>query len=269
MSAPIFYEKNKIDLSTPNVSITITDAIASDTGESFVDFIRNRNNFSGWMTTDSTDAANTQMDIDMTDEKSIDRIILVDHNWDSYTIQYWNGATFVDFSTAINVSGSTDSVTVHSFNSVNTSEIRIIITAAQVTDADKRLAQLIITEELGQLNQEPNIQRPQFNKRRRTNLTISGKAQVIRNQGGFSFRMRHKNQVDDADLTLIETLYDKAEGFIVWLNAGNDAQFATSREGWRAQDFFLMKIESEYEPEWAEGRYLHGIKIEADFVEII
>lgn len=269
MAAPIFFEKNKIDLDLPNISITVTDATATNTGESFIDFIRNRNNFSGWMTTGSNDAANTQIDIDMTDEKEFSEIILVNHNWDSYTIQYFNGSIYTDFSTPINESGVTETVTRHSFTAVQASLLRIIITGTQVADEDKRLTQLLITQSIGQQTNDPEITRPRFDKGRRTNTAISGKAHIIRNVGGFGFSMRHRGQTNDTDLDLIESLFDKAQGFLVWLNAGDDSQFSTIRQGWRRQDFFLMKISSEYEPEFTDGFYAQGVKIDADFIEII
>ena len=64
----IIWERNKIDLTNPNVVITVTDATADNDGQDFVDLMRNRRNDSGWATTQSNDAANTQLDIVMSEE---------------------------------------------------------------------------------------------------------------------------------------------------------------------------------------------------------
>jgi len=76
-----FFEKNKIDLDNSDASITITDGTATDTGGDFVDQVRNRNNYSGWATTGSNDAANTQIDIDTTDQVTVDTLFLLQNNF--------------------------------------------------------------------------------------------------------------------------------------------------------------------------------------------
>jgi len=99
--APSFFRKNRIDLDVDGITITVTDATATDKGDNFVDFVRNRKNSSGWATTGSNDAANTEFLIVSTDEYSLTDIFLFNHNFKAYTIQYWNGSSFVDFSTPI------------------------------------------------------------------------------------------------------------------------------------------------------------------------
>ena len=56
-----FWRKSFIDADRTNHEITITDTVAENTGQDFVRFLRNRNNNSGWNTSGSTDAAQTQI----------------------------------------------------------------------------------------------------------------------------------------------------------------------------------------------------------------
>ena len=105
------FQKNKIDLDDVNVAITVTDAVATSTGQAIVDFIRNRNNTSAWLTSGSTDAANTTLEINMVDVHSVDKLLLIGHNWKAFTVQYWNGTIYTDFSTPISETVNTDETT--------------------------------------------------------------------------------------------------------------------------------------------------------------
>ncbi|MCA9313158.1 discoidin domain-containing protein [Candidatus Saccharibacteria bacterium] len=264
-----FYKKNTIDIDNENVTITITDATATNNGQDFVDFMRNRNNSSRWQTTGSNDAANTQIDIDFGEERDIDRIILVLHNFDSYTIQYYNGSTYTDFSTAINVSSGTATTTEHSFNSVTTQLIRIIITATQVTDDDKDLAQLIITESIGQLTGWPQIKKPEYSFNKSEVKMLSGKSFISRQRGNFSMSMSVVNYNVDADIAIFEEIYQSIFGVLVWANAGDNTQFARNNLGFREQDIFLMLPTDEYRPEHYKYCYQLGIKFDIKFTEVV
>ena len=157
-----FFNKNKIDLSNTLVAITVTDAVATNTGQSFVDFVRNRNNTSAWLTTGSTDAANTTLEVDMTDTRELSEVLIVSHNLKAYTIKYWTGIVWTDFSTVIAETANTETTNHHAFATVTTQKIQIIITATQTVDADKQIKQLILTDEVaaGQLEGWPVIKRP-------------------------------------------------------------------------------------------------------------
>ena len=83
----MIFEKNKIDIDLDTyVTITVTDSVASDNGQTVVDYLRNRNNYSGWGTAGSTDAANTQLDV-VFPETEITDLLLVEHNLKAYTIK--------------------------------------------------------------------------------------------------------------------------------------------------------------------------------------
>lgn len=90
----------------------------------------------------SKTSANWTIDIAITE--AVDRIILMNHNFASFTIKY---DTSNNFSTAISVSGSTATNHYFRFNSVTPStNINIVVTALQGSDTIARLGQLIITE---------------------------------------------------------------------------------------------------------------------------
>lgn len=272
MSSQImFFNKNKIDLSNDLVTITVTDSIATDTGQSVVDFIRNRNNTSAWLTTDSTDAANTELLIDTIDGREISEILLIGHNFKAYTIQYWNGSIFTDFSTAISETVNTETTNHHTFDLVTTSMVKIIITGTLVVDADKQLKQLIFTDKVqtGQLIFWPQIKKPRHNTNKRVNVMLSGKVNVVESVGGFSVDLSISNWTKSADLDIIEDIYFGKRGVLVWLGGGDEAQFAQQRIGYRKEDIFFMRATNDYIPEWRSFIYQNGIKLTMKLREAI
>lgn len=264
-----FFKKNKIDLSSPNITITVTDAVATNTGQDFIDFVRNRKNTSAWLTTESTDAANTTLIISMDLGKDVDSIFLLNHNLKAYTIKYWNGSAYVDFSTPISETINTSITNNYNFTSVNTDKIQIIITGTQVADEDKKISQIIVTEKLGQFASWPEIKKLTNSTNKKINRALSGKVHVVETVGAFSCSLSVKILSDDNDLSLIETIYNKNEGVLIWICGGDEAQFSSKRIGYRLQDIFLVRPTDEYDPTFYRGIYLSGIKTSITFQESI
>lgn len=272
MSSQIkFFNKNKIDLSNDLVVLTVTDSVASNTGQSFVDFIRNRNNFSAWLTTGSNDSANTELLVDMVDGRELTEILLIGHNFKAYTIQYWNGSIFTDFSTPISETVNTETTNHHTFDLVSTSMVKIIITLTQVVDADKQLKQLILTDRVltGQFIFWPLIKKPKHNTNKKVNLMLSGKVNVVESIGGFSMDLSISNWTKTTDLDIVEEIYFGKRGVLVWLGGGDEAQFAQQRIGYRKEDIFFMRAINDYIPEWRSGIYVNGLKITMKMREAI
>jgi hypothetical protein len=266
----MFFKKNWIDLSK-TATLTITDSVASNSGQSYVNFMRNRNNFSAWMTTGSTDAANTQIDIDMVDSKDVGDILIVKHNLKSYTIQYWNGSAYVDFSTTIAPTNDTASTSHYSFNQTSIQKIRIIITGTQVADSDKRITQLIVTEKIvsGQLTGWPQIKKPTLSTNKKISKSLSGKASVIETVGYFAAQLSVASYSLDADLQIVEQIYNNREGVLMWLCGGDQTQFKTIRQGYRLEDIYLVRPVDDYVPEYINGQYQAGIKFQMSLQESI
>ncbi len=263
-----FFRKNLYDLSNTFPTTTVTDAIASDNGEDYVDLMRNRNNTSGWSTTDSTDAANTTLEIDFNDSVSIDAILLLGHNLKAFTIKYNLLGVWTAFSTPIAETANTQDSNYYSFASVVTDGLQIRITGAQTVNADKYIKQFIATELLGALSFEPEVE-PQFDKDRKVTKYLSGKSYIAKSVGGFTCRMRMKSASVDADLAVIEQLFRRQEGFLLSLGGGEESQFTDGvREGYRREDVFLMDLSNEYTPKYVESRWAQGLEVDMKLVEV-
>ena len=266
-----FYDKSKLDLSNGVASITITDSVATNNGQDYVDFMRNRNNVSAWMTTGSTDAALTTIDVELVDEREITTVILTTFNFKAYTIQYWDGGAYVDFSTPVNETANVLTSIEHSFDQISTSKIRIIVSGTMIADADKRITQLIITKNLltGQLDGWPVIKRPRHNTNKKVSIMLSGKVNVVESVGGFSCDLSVKNWNSDSDLSLVEEIYFGKRGVLMWLSGGDEAQFSHNRAGYRGEDIYLVRAVNDYTPEWSSGLYTTGMKINMKLKEAI
>ena len=266
-----FFKKSRLDLSNDLASITITDAVATNNGQTFVDFMRNRNNVSAWMTTGSTDAALTTIETNFTDERDIDSIMILCHNLADYTVKYWDGASFVDFAVPIAVTANTSINSFHKVTKVTTSRIQIIIQGTMVADDDKKIKQLIMTESLvtGQFEGWPIIKNPRHSTNRKVSNMLSGKVNVVESVGAFSCDLSVANWSKDSDLNIVEEIYLGKRGVLVWLSGGDDSQFLFRRFGYREEDIYFMRAINDYSPTWRSGVYVNGVKINLKLKEAV
>jgi hypothetical protein len=266
-----FFNKSYIDIDAPNSSISVTDAVATDNGSGLVDLMRNRNNSSAWLTTGSTDAANTTLVFDMSEEQTVTDLILVVHNLKAFTLKYWNGSTYVDFSTPISETTNTETTNFYSFTAVDTSRIQLVITGAQVADDDKYIRQMIVTQKLisGQFIGWPIIKSMVHNTSKQINKMLSGKVNIVQAVGAVSFELSVKNWNIDADLKIIEEIFFGRKGVLVSLSGGDEAQFSHLRIGYRKQDIYLMRSINDYSPAWVSGIYTNGIKTKINLAESV
>jgi hypothetical protein len=270
MSSQIrFFKKNIIDLSDVNASITVTDSIAANNGQDFVNYLRNRKNSSAWVTTGSTDAALTELEVLMSSKDDLDSIIMVKHNFKAYTIQYWNGVAWTDFSTPISETTNTFETTFHTFTAVQTEKIKIIIQGTMVADADKIMRQLIVTELLGKFNGWPIVKNPKISTNKKKNVMLSGKINLVETIENFSTKLEAKILKDSDDLDLVENIYFRREGVLIWINSNDDDQFSSVRLGYRKEDIYLVRPIDDYSPEFFQGLYQTGIKFKMTLQESI
>lgn len=264
-----FFNKNRLDLSNDDASIEVTDLTASNDGQEFVDFMRNRNNRSAWLTTGSNDAALTQIDVNLGIQYLVTDIMLLKHNLGAYTIQYWDGFSYVDFPTAINETTNTETSTNHEFTETWVQEFRIIIQGTIVADEDKKISQLIITDKLasGQLKGWPKIRKPTHNTNKRVSRMLSGKVNVVESIGGFSMDLTVSNWNIDVDLELIEEIYFGRRAVLVLLSGSDETQFSHVRVGYRNEDLYFMRAVNDYIPEWNTGIYVNGLNIKLSMAE--
>lgn len=264
---PTFFKKNRIDLSNPAVNITVEDSVAYSTGQPIVDFLRNRNNRSAWMTTESNDSANTTLTVEIGDLVYISDIILVNHNFKSFKITYNDGNDWLEFAQPIDITDCNESTTRIEFPKVEVTAIKILIRGTQVADEDKRMTQLILTEFVGKMESWPQIKAPTHSTNRRKSKMLSGKSNFIESAGSFMCEFSIASLSNQADLAIIEAIYNSRQGVLLWLGGGDESQFKLDIMGFRKQDFFLVRPSNDYVTEFYKGIYQNGVKISVKFEE--
>lgn len=271
---PKVFKKNYLDLDYGSISISITDSVATNTGQNFVDFMRNRNNTSGWMTTGSTDAANTEIDVTIGNTREIDTIIIVGNNFKNYKIENWNGSAFVDFSTPINITDNTETTNEHFIGAQDVTRFKITVNSTQTADADKRISQLIATRKVGngQFIGWPEFDNSRIDFQKKTTKTLSGKVHLKESIGGFSTRLRFRAWPKEAhdDFTMLEYMYYREKlGFLFWPSGGDDTQFTSKRRLFKKEEIYLCRCTNQFQLEWYKNLYSSGLNMNVDIEEVI
>ena len=162
---------------------------------------------------------------------TFDRILLLDHNFKLFDIQYDSGG-FTDFSnvigldtpasspaSAISETTFADTSAYYQFDSVTTTSVRIRCTETQVVDAQKFLNQVILTTEIGTLVGFPTIA-PSVSRNVRVQQALSGRQSVQKSNEvlnyDFDFADYSLGTTYGPDLDLMFQLFDREDPFIVW-----------------------------------------------------
>lgn len=261
-------EKSVIDISRTGVVLAVTDAVATNDGTDFLGFLRDRKNTSGWGTTGSTDAANTQLEVTLASATNVSNILLINHNFEDYLLEYNNGTSWI---TVESVSGNLETSNYHNFTAVYMYAVRLTITAAQVVDADKLMSQLIIADNLqdGQFKAFPTISGTKHKTNKKLTTMLSGKALISEGTGAFECSLSVKILKDNDDLNLIESMYSNKEGFLVTLGGGDEDQFSSKRQGYRKEDVYFMRCVDDYSDDFYKSLYTSGVKIKIKLREAI
>ena len=132
-----------------------------------------------------------------------------------------------------------------------------------------RFAQVIATQELGQLEGYPVVSNNAVNRNITDSQSASGRRFIKKNFGGWSARLSVGIWNISADLTLIQNLYTQSSGFLVWVNAGDSAQFSNPLEGFRFEDIYYVKPTNPFNPQKYKGLYTSGYRINMDVAETL
>lgn len=260
-----FYRKSRADYDFPLV--TYSSSYSSATLKNMFD----RRNTSAWGPTGGSDATEPKFEIDFGDNVTIDTLILVKHNWKSFLLERWTGSAWqaVIFPSGITAeTGEFDLKSILFPTGVSTTKLRVTIYSTQVANELKYCFQFIPCRKIGTFNAWPIISKPLLSKNLKTVPMLSGKSSVVRNSGRYSATLGVSVLRDDADLTLIESLFDSTEGFLYWPSSGDESQFSSVRQGYQAEDIYLVRCTNEYSPEFHKGLYKSGLKVQMDLIEV-
>lgn len=257
------------DLSNENFEINIYDTVATDNGQDIVNFMRNRNLTSSWLTTDSTDAAGTIVEAIIADSATVTDIFIIGHNFKDFDVQYWDGVAWVNFESVTN--NTSDFYHFSHASSVITIKVRVVVNSTIIADSDKKITRLVITDKIesGQFISWPEIQKPTQGNIRKDSVMLSGKHFISGTQGSFSVKLKWKGITDQADVDIIEKMFLSRKAFMIWLSGGSEEQFRFKLTGYRKQDLYIVKPSKNYINEYYKGIYSLMLPQSIDLVEVV
>jgi hypothetical protein len=254
-----------------------SDASAS-TNDEAAKFILDISKYTRWESLSSNDITTETLTINLAQATDLDRLILVGHNLKDYTIQY-NGTT--EFTNVCGLDGALvggivettydKDTSYYSFDEVSVSSILITMNTTQTVDAEKFLTQFVATKELGTFQGFPRIQNVQHNRNIKAAKAISGKNVIQKGHEVTTFRMNFSTYPVQADITLLDSLHEREESFLVWLCGGRygSEYFTIEQRGWRLEDIYNMQLSRPLSANYAKGIYQNGANTRASFVEVI
>lgn len=268
-----FFNKNKI-LEVDGATIA-----SSVSGDILAEYAIDKNPITFWTSIGSSDATTEELIVQFTSQ-TFDRLILQNHNFKGFNVQYWSGAGYSHFAAVVGLDGALSNITetafaddtaYYEFTPVTTTRLRIQCNTTQVANAQKFISQIIFTEELGTLSGYPIIKSPEHSRNERVKTALSGKAIVQKGIDSFGvvldFDRYPSNNAED--ITLMMELFDSEDPFLVWLCGGRrgTTYFRHTARGFRLRDVYQMQATGKFKPEYYKGIYTNPLGLEVKLVE--
>lgn len=249
-------------------------SIVASSGDIVSAYAIDKNPVTFWESVGSDDATTETLTLTF-DEVEIDRLILQNHNWKDFNVQYWTGAAWAHFASVVGLDGAKANITetafaqdtaYYEFTAVTTTKLRIQVLKTQVVDDQKYIAQVIACTEIGTLQGWPKIKNVKHSRNSRKKEMLSGKVLVQPGIDSFACKLDFQNYPASysADLDLAMELFDREDPFLVWLCGGayGSAKFRKTLRGFRLQDVYLMHVVADVPVEYMGGGYLNPVGIE-------
>lgn len=258
--------------------IDFDDATSSvSTGSTLKDSVRDRRRHTKWQSFGSDDLTTETVTLVFGSEKSMNRLLIVNHNLKAYTAKYWNGSAWTHFANVVTKEGSQANITettntkttnYYEFTEVATDRIQISATACQTADAEKYIGELIATKEIGTFTGWPIIQQG-FNRLEIEKRSLRGMPKYSILDEQYAVNLVFQNYPTSADHSLISSLYDTREEFLFYPCGGNESQFRYSLAGFRLQDIYLVHMRGDYAPNFDHGIYILPLSYQVNLVEVL
>ena len=262
-----FFKKNEMSDGSP--SATSGDAAAK--------FILDLDVDTYWTSVGSSDSETETITINFGSSKTIDRVLLLDHNFKNFSVKYLSGSSYVAFANVIGIGGtslsgitettfSKDS-SYYEFDSVTTSAIQISCLSTQTTNAEKYLSQAIATSELGTFVGYPEVSKIDLSRNTRSKKTLSGRFSVQKSQQtlGYSIRFRNypSSTVYNVDVDLAIPLFESEDPFLIYPCGGRyeSQHFSYQLPGFRLRDCILSQIKKGYRLKYVKNIYTNPLDV--------
>lgn len=267
-----FFRLNRADKSNENCSVAVSSGSLSRNN------IRDRKNSTKWISSGSSDIVTETITIDFGATYAIDRLLLVKNNFKNFIVKYDVAGVWTDFSSVVTNEGTqstiaettnTKDTNYYEFASVNTDSIQITINTTQTVNDEKEIYQVIASQEIGMFSGFPNIQRTFDRAKTSKKESINGFSRFSILSEQFRAQMSFDNYPTEADHTLIQTLWEGKQSFLIYPCGGDDEQFRyTDLKGNRLEDIYLVWFDSGWSPNYQENVYQLTLSYVLDLTEV-
>ena len=251
--------------------------VSATSGDGSAKFILDLDVDTYYTSVGSSDAETETLTISFGSSKTIDRILLLDHNFKSFNVKYYNGSTYVAFANVIGIGGASLSgitetsfakdSSYYEFDSVSTESIQIAVTTTQTTNAEKYLSQAIATSEIGTFVGYPEVSSVDLSRNTRLKKTLSGRFSVQKSQQTLGFNIRFRNYpsstVYNVDIDLAITLFETEDPFLIYPCGGRyeSKHFNYQIPGFRLRDCILSQVKKGYKLKYVKNIYTNPIDV--------
>ena len=235
----------------------------ASTGNGAADSILSMNRYLRWDSVGSDDTTAETITITF-DSTTIDRIFIVDHNLKDFSITYGSGAS--SFANVVGIDGAlgggivetafAQDTAYYEFDQVTTDQINITATKTQTVDAEKYITIFVTTNELGTFEGYPNV-RPQVDANEKREQVQSGKFITQKNFESFAAQLSIEHSVQ-ADVTLVDTMYESQDPFLIWLCGGKygSSNFSVNFKNWRLKDLYQVQTFNDMKTTFRDNSYV-------------
>jgi hypothetical protein len=161
------------------------------------------------------------------------------------------------------------STTYFSFDSTRVKNILIEVTTTQIANQEKFLQVLLGTNEIGTLEGFPTVNNV-LDRNIIRFRALSGKSIIQKNFEAVNIQIQFSNYPGQADMTIIETLQDSDEDFIIWLCGGREGTdyFQYLLKGWKIDDLYLGNLTNPLPLSYVRNIYINPYNTILSFSEV-
>lgn len=257
--------------------------IVASSGDASSERAIDKNPITNWRSVGSVDSTTETITITFPQTETIDRILLVKHNWKAYTVKYNLLGVYTHFASVVGINGTSSSnitettyardTSYYEFTPVTTNSIQITVTSTQTANEEKYISRIIATRELGTFQGYPTISSLTHNRNQRVNKMLSGKFSIQKSEESSDFLLSFKDYPASytTDLDLLFELYEKEENFLVWLCGGRTGSqyFRYQQRGFRLEDVYEMQIDKPIDVSYSDNVYINAINARVSLVEAV
>jgi len=251
-------------------NIALEPSVTVSSGDTLKNFM-----FDGLLATkwtsigEGTDGSPISVEIEFSTSRTINCLYVYSTNIEDITFWYDDGGYVEITSSNATITKSSDGyhVFVKLNTNITTSKLKITGEDTIVENQDKYITEFYSFLELGQFNYFPDFS-PKIDNTQNVFKLDDGRNFIIERGESFEADITFKSHINQADITLIETLLARKEPFFIWPNGGDETLFIYKFKPFRFQDIFKVAISGDNSPEFTRNYYKSGYNNKIKVIQV-